>query len=119
MTVKMAAEGDNRQVGSGAGLGKKLVFLPTTGCDLAYSVTFETIQGTFLLLQCLRLQAPSLGGPGSIPGQESGTSFHPHHAGTKNDAASLNPPRWRIPQLEILRAATRIHVLQLRTGAAK
>ena len=57
-------------------------------------------------------------GPGSIPGQES-RATRPPNAETKNDPACLDQERWRVPQLDTLRAATRIHVLQLRTGAAK
>ena len=38
-------------------------------------------QGTFLVAQQLRLQAPNAGGPGSIPGQ--GTTSH-MHAATKS-----------------------------------
>lgn len=51
----------NRQIAGGSRLGRKLAFLPTIGCDTAHSVTCRTIQGTSLVLQCLRLQAPSLG----------------------------------------------------------
>lgn len=29
----------------------------------------EVVRGTSLMAQCLRLDAPSAGGPGSIPGQ--------------------------------------------------
>ena len=87
----------NRQIASWSRLGRKLVFLPTVGCDIAYSITCKTIQGTSLVLQCLRLQAPSLGGPGSIPGQESRTT-RPPNAETKNDPACLDQQRWRIPQ---------------------
>ena len=34
----------------------------------------EVVRGTSLVAQCLRLHAPSAGGPGSIPGQ--GTRSH-------------------------------------------
>ena len=58
-------------------------------------------QGTFLVAQQLRLQAPNAGGPGSIPGQ--GTTSH-MHAATKSShttATELAGHKWgaHVPQL--------------------
>ena len=51
-----------------------------------------SIDGTSLVAQWLRLHTPSAGGPGSIPGQGTGSHMH---ATTKSSHATTKEPSSR------------------------
>ena len=84
-------------------IGKEGHYIIIKGSTHQEDITIINIYapGTSLVVQCVRLHAPNVGGPGSIPGRGTRSHVHaatksPHaatmspHAATKKDPACLN-----------------------------